>query len=417
MNKQTKPELRFPEFKVDWKLYKLGKYFLERNETSTGEFPLYSLTIEHGIIPKSERYERSHLVNNIEDAYKVVHHDDFAFNPMNLRFGALARHKEDKHVILSKYYNIFYCNENASPAFFDYYLTSYNLIQFYNKMATGSLIEKKRVHYLDFLKFPRLLPSLPEQQKIASFLTAVDTKLTQLKQNKSLLEQYKKGIMQKIFSQEIRVKDENGKEFPKWEKKKFGDIYSFLSTNSFSRDNLNYENGEVKNIHYGDIHTKFKVQFDITKELVPYINSEIQLRITENNYCREGDLVIADASEDYADVGKSIEIMNLNHEKTVAGLHTILARPDLSILAIGFGGFLMKSHAVRNQIMIIAQGTKVLSISTGRLAVIKIELPIKAEQTKIANFLSAIDEKINHCQLQIEKTVLYKKGLLQKMFC
>jgi len=150
---------------------------------------------------------------------------------------------------------------------------------------------------------------------------------------------------------------------------------------------------------------------------VPYINSEIQLRITGSNFCREGDLVIADASEDYADVGKSIEIVNLNHEKTVAGLHTILARPDLSILAVGFGGFLMKSRTVRNQIMIIAQGTKVLSISTGRLAAIKIELPIKAEQTQIANFLSAIDEKINHCLLQIEKTMLYKKGLMQKMFC
>ena len=81
--------------------------------------------------------------------------------------------------------------------------------------------------------------------------------------------------MQKIFSQQIRFKDDNGKEFPKWEKSKFGKIYTFRVTNSFSRDNLNYENGDIRNIHYGDIHTKFRTLFDVTKEDVPFINPDI----------------------------------------------------------------------------------------------------------------------------------------------
>jgi len=419
MEKQIKkPTLRFPEFIDEWKSLKLNAFFVERNESPKEQFPLFSLTIENGIIPKSGRYERSYLVNEIEFAYKVIHQDDFAFNPMNLRFGALARHKETKKVLLSKYYNIFYCNENASPGFFEYYLTSYNLIQFYNKMATGSLMEKKRVHYLEFIKFSRLLPTLPEQQKIASFLTAVDTRLTQLKEKKSLLEQYKKGLMQKIFNREIRFRDKDGNAFPEWEKKKLGDVYSFLSTNSFSREFLNYETGKVKNIHYGDIHTKFQSLFNIQNEYVPYVNPNIDLsKLNPDNYCKEGDLIIADASEDYADVGKSIEIVNLNNEKTVAGLHTIQARPDLAQLSIGFGGFMMKSANIRSQIMIIAQGIKVLSISVGRLSKILIVLPCPEEQAKIANFLTSIDEKINQCQLQIEKTQLYKKGLLQNMFC
>ena len=226
--------------------------------------------------------------------------------------------------------------------------------------------------------------------------------------------------MQKIFSQELKfkIKNEAGVlvEAPKWEKKKLGEIYSFKSTNSYSRENLNYEVGEIKNIHYGDIHTKFQVKFDLTKEYVPFINPEIAVKVLEDNYCKEGDLVIADASEDYTDVGKSIELVNLNNKKVVAGLHTILARPDLTIMQIGFGGFFMKSSEVRKQIMLMAQGTKVLSISAIRLAGIEVELPSKKEQTKIANFLSAIDEKINHCQKQIEKTEQWKKGLLQKMF-
>jgi type I restriction enzyme S subunit len=425
MEKQKNiPLLRFPDFKGEWELIKLDKFFIERNESANVKHPLYSLTIENGIVPKSERYERSFLVNIIEDAYKVMHQDDFAFNPMNLRFGALARHKESKNVAVSKYYNIFFCNEIANSAFFEYYLTSHNLIQFYNKMATGSLIEKKRVHYLDFIKFKKNLPTLPEQTRIASFFTVFDKKITQLKQKKTLLEQYKKGVMQKLFSQELRFKparpsggDENGKEFPRWKKKKLGEAFKFKITNSFSRDNLNYEEGTVKNIHYGDIHTKFQTLFDVTKESVPFINSEISIqKIADDNYCREGDLILADASEDLNDVGKSIELVNLNKERLLSGLHTILARPIYGVFASGFCGHLFKSDFVRVQIQKESQGSKVLSISASRLSNVILSFPCIEEQTKIANFLSAIDEKINRTENQIQKTQEWKKGLLQQMF-
>jgi type I restriction enzyme S subunit len=84
-----------------------------------------------------------------------------------------------------------------------------------------------------------------------------------------------------------------------WELKKLEDIAEFKVTNSFSRENLNYEIGSVKNIHYGDIHTKFQTLFDITKEKVPYINKEISInRISADFYCKEGDIVFADASEE-----------------------------------------------------------------------------------------------------------------------
>lgn len=267
-------------------------------------------------------------------------------------------------------------------------------------------------------KIPIKTPTLPEQQKIATFLTSVDSKLTQLKLKKCLLEQYKKGVMQKIFSQEIRFKDENEKEYPEWEEMRFGDIFSFRTTNSFSRDNLNYENGDVLNIHYGDIHTKFHSHFDVTKENVPFVNRDISLnKLSIDSYCKEGDLIIADASEDYADIGKSIEIVNLNDKKVIAGLHTLHARPNLHKMSLGFSGFLMKSPNVRLQIKTLAQGTKVLSISTGRLSTISLSIPCLAEQTKIAIFLSAFDDKISHCSAQIEKMEMWKKGLLQQMFC
>ena len=202
-----------------------------------------------------------------------------------------------------------------------------------------------------------------------------------------------------------------------WSEKIFGDLYTFKPTNSFSRDMLNYEAGEVKNIHYGDIHTKFNLLFDIEKEIVPFINSGIKISgITEENYIQEGDLILADASEDYNDIGKSIEIINLNNEKVLSGLHTILARRKTDDLTIGFVAFLMKTYNVRLEIMRIAQGTKVLGLSSRRLAEVPLWLPKPNEQTKIATFLTAIDKRITLLTNQKEQLELYKKGLMHKIF-
>ncbi len=198
----------------------------------------------------------------------------------------------------------------------------------------------------------------------------------------------------------------------------FDKVYSFLVTNSLSRENLNYESGSVKNIHYGDIHTKFSTLFDITKEFVPFINSDNSIeRIREECYCKEGDLIFADASEDLNDVGKSIEIINLNNEKLVSGLHTLLARQKESLLAIGFAGYLFKTDWIRRQIQREAQGAKVLGISASRISNVKISYPKNPiEQQKIASCLSSLDEIIAAHSQKLEALKTHKKGLMQNLF-
>ncbi len=211
---------------------------------------------------------------------------------------------------------------------------------------------------------------------------------------------------------ELRFKEFSGE----WKEEKFGQLFSFISTNSFSREKLNYNTGKVKNIHYGDIHTKFRSLFDIKKEYVPFINKGVlDKRINDDNFCKEGDLIIADASEDYEAIGKTIELINLNCEKIVAGLHTIMARTINNNIAIGFTGYLMQSSNVRYQIKIIAQGIKVLSISSKRLKEIFFNIPDIPEQQKITSFLSAIDKKIELADKKIEYLGSYKKGLMQKL--
>lgn len=181
---------------------------------------------------------------------------------------------------------------------------------------------------------------------------------------------------------------------------------------------LNYESGSVKNIHYGDIHTKFSTLFDISTETVPFINPSVPLdKVKPDSYCVEGDIIFADASEDLDDVGKSIEIVNLHNENLLSGLHTLLARQKEENLIIGFGGYLFKSAKVRAQIKKESQGAKVFGISAGRISGIQINFPSdKQEQQKIAACLSSLDDLIAAQTQKLDALKAHKKGLMQQLF-
>lgn len=203
-----------------------------------------------------------------------------------------------------------------------------------------------------------------------------------------------------------------------WKVRPFKSLFTFKTTNSFSREFLNYKSGNIKNIHYGDIHTKFSTLFNIELEEVPYVNANVNLdKISPDNYCQVGDVIFADASEDLKDVGKHIEIINLNNEKVISGTHTLLARKIDNSLITGFSSYLFSSRYLRQQIQKESQGTKVLGISAGRLSGIKIYLPNSAdEQRKIADFLSSLDKLIESASFKLKLYKEHRAGILQKLF-
>ena len=215
----------------------------------------------------------------------------------------------------------------------------------------------------------------------------------------------------------LRFKQDDGSDFPEWEEKRLGDLYSWIGTNSLSRENLTNEINEIQNIHYGDIHTKFKTMFHQEKEAIPYIFPLAPMRqVSNEEFCQIGDVVIADASEDYKDIGKSIEIMSVRKNSLVAGLHTYIARPDKRAIAVGFSGYLFANHQARKQIMRIAQGISVLGISKTNMAGLKLTIPSLPEQQKIADFLSSVDAKIDAVKRKLDALERYKKGLMQQIF-
>ncbi|CAH8294076.1 type I restriction enzyme S subunit [Mariniflexile fucanivorans] len=202
-----------------------------------------------------------------------------------------------------------------------------------------------------------------------------------------------------------------------WKVERFDSVFELFSTNSFSRDNLTYDVtlNEIQNIHYGDIHSKFKSEIlDCEIEKLPYIKDELILN-QKFNYLKDGDLIITDASEDYAGVGECIEVKNIKSKKIVSGLHTFLARDISNKTVQGFRTYIFNNPKVGVELKKIATGTSVYSISKSELQKLKIPIPPVEEQQKIATILSTWDKAIDNCKSIIDNLKHRNNGLTQKL--
>ena len=195
------------------------------------------------------------------------------------------------------------------------------------------------------------------------------------------------------------------KEFnDEWQNIDLKNVFEYFSTNSLSRDQLS-NSGIIKNIHYGDIHRKYSAIVDVDNDVETYIKD-----INYNNkyeYCKDSDLIFADASEDYEGIGKVIELNNIKCN-TVSGLHTILARDKQNLFAPMFKGYYFNSPSIHNQIRILANGFKVYGISKDSINKLNINIPTKEEQSKIARTLYLLDKKIELQTKKIEDLKLFK---------
>ena len=196
-----------------------------------------------------------------------------------------------------------------------------------------------------------------------------------------------------------------------WKVVKLGDVFDFLKTYTNSRESLN-DYDEISYIHYGEIHKKYKFYLDFRVASLPKIH---QSKLGDKpEFIKNGDLVIADASEDYIDIAKSVEIKNLEH-KAVAGLHTFLLRDKGDYFTDGYKGYILYEPWVAKELKKKATGISVLGISKSNLLNLKIKLPPLDEQKKIAEILSTWDEAINLTINLIENKKQFKKALMQNL--
>jgi type I restriction enzyme S subunit len=171
-------EYNYGKVPEGWDFVTIGSLFKERTEKSNDQekFPLYSLTIEKGVTPKTERYERSFLLKDEEgNAFSVVRPGDFVFNPMNLRFGAVAYSKETYPVLVSAYYSVITPDlEKIDSVFMEALLRSKEIMDLYERIAIGSLVEKRRIHLSILNETYIPLPPIMEQRMVGSSLSKWD---------------------------------------------------------------------------------------------------------------------------------------------------------------------------------------------------------------------------------------------------
>ncbi|MGJ1285069.1 restriction endonuclease subunit S [Sphingobacterium spiritivorum] len=198
-----------------------------------------------------------------------------------------------------------------------------------------------------------------------------------------------------------------------WEVVNWNDIFDFKSTASYSRADLKNQ-GKIGYIHYGDIHTKINALLDTDKFVSGYISNE---QIKTYPIIKKGDLIIADASEDYSGVGKGFEVINEPNIPMISGLHTFLAREkQKGVFANGFKGYFYNNPLIKKQYDSLATGLKVYSLSKNSFQNIKIPLPPLPEQRAIAEVLSDTDTWVESLEKLIAKKQLIKQGVMQQLF-
>lgn len=244
--------------------------------------------------------------------------------------------------------------------------------------SPGGAGRNKTLGQSEFAKLKINIPTLPEQQKIAAFLRAVDEKIKQLAKKKDLLYQYKKGVMQKIFNQEIRFKDDNGNDFADWGAKKLGEVCRLL----YGKDQK----------QISDVNGKY-----------PILGTGGFMGKT-NSFLYDKPSVL---------IGRKGTIDKPRYLESPFWVVDTVFYTEI------FGNTFPKWLFYRFQIInwyLYNEASGVPSLSSSTISKIKIRLPCIKEQTKIANFLSAIDEKIDLVNQQLENIQTFKTGLLQQMF-
>ncbi|NQU63558.1 MAG: restriction endonuclease subunit S [SAR324 cluster bacterium] len=197
-----------------------------------------------------------------------------------------------------------------------------------------------------------------------------------------------------------------------WEVKSIKQIFDFYPTASFPRSKL-IENGDVRYIHYGDIHTKYDRLLDLKDDRIPYVSSELGKKYEK---LQDGDVVLSDASEDWEGVGKSIEIINAKSNDGIAGLHTLHLRPKGGFLCLGIKGYLLNTHDASTAIKRLATGIKVYGISKSSLQKVELCFPsCTSEQEAITGILSKVDEAIVAVEKSIKAAERLKKSLIQNL--
>lgn len=290
-------------------------------------------------------------------------------------------------------------------------VNSYYLTQFINQYVSFPL-ESTGVPQLTVPQIENIevdLPDFAEQATVAEALSDIDSLIASLQKLIEKKNAIKQGAMQELLTSKKRLPGFS----VEWSQASFGDLFDFLPTNAFTRDQMT-DTGTIQNVHYGDILTKYGACLDMANTDVPYLLETVSVRkYSESSYVREGDVIIADTAED-STVGKCVELVNVCG-KVLSGQHTILCRPKITF-APKFLGYYMNAECFHNQMLPFITGIKVSSISKANISTLVLKYPtLIEEQQAIAQVLSDMDSEIEQLEKKLAKYQQIKQGMIQEL--
>ena len=402
------PQLRFPEFSGEWEEKRFDSlYPTVRNGFVGVATPYY---VEEGVPYlqgkniKSGAINRNGLVYINESFHQKSKKSQLRQNDIVMvqsghvgECAVITEEFEDTncHALLVSTPT----HDIDSKFYINYFYSKFGRKKIY-RITTGNTIK----HILSSdLKIQTVSnPSYQEQQKIAAFLAVVDSKIEQLSKKQALLGEYKKGLMQQIFSQAIRFKADDGSEFPDWKEKKLGDVGNFYRGHSYNSTNV--KDSGLLVLRSSNI----KNDSLILDNDLQFVNKDC----SDNISLKTNDIVICMANGSKRLVGKSgIYHGDYNGKLTVGAFCSIFRTDNL------LSKYILQTVQYRKYLHILLAGTNINNLKNSELSELTFNLPVSSfEQAKIANFLSSIDNKIEQVGKQLDESKQFKKALLQQMF-
>ena len=415
--KNKVPKLRFPEFSGEWEEYKIsdseikvidgdrGNHYPNANEFSLKGYCLFLnaknvtkfgfsfkennfISKERDCLLRKGKLQKNDLVLTTRGTIGNIANFNNKINIEHMRINSGM-------VILR--------NENLKlySDYIYYYFLSPKMEKIITKISFGSAQPQLTVKEINNFKIT--FSSLPEQEKIANFLSSVDIKIEKLEKKKELLEKYKKGMMQKLFSQKLRFKDENGNDYPESEEKKLGEIIKYFNGTAFPEK---YQGKKNK-----------KYPFYKVSDMNLFLNKK-EMSVS-NNSISEEDCIFLKAkialpeTVIFPKVGAAL----LTNKRRILKNNSIFDNNIMGIIGTEkMNNLYLYYFMLTINFSLYVQEGALPSISKKIIDSLNILLPTLPEQEKIANFLSSIDKKIELIDQELEKNKEFKRGLLQQMF-
>ena len=398
------PTLRFPEFTDEWIICKVGDYGkiitgstppTSDNTNYAGGTRLWASPVDLGqtkFVTDTQTKLSSigfSKTRKLPVGSVLVTCIGSTIGKMGMAATEMSTNQQINSIVVDSQYDnhfVYYALQSRFPR----YLTSV-AVQAVPIMSKSS-----------FEKLQNYKTTFKEQKKIGALLNLIDERIsTQIRIIDKL-----KSLMQGLNNELM--------DNPKWDKVYVGDFMEFYSTNSLTWESLNYEKGQIMNLHYGLIHNGLPIIVDCHKKVLPY--APIDFSPNSFTFCHSGDIALADASEDTAEVGKAVELINCEDNDVLCGIDTIHGRDIKGYTTIGFKGFAFNAKYFHDQIRKLAQGSKIYHLHSDNVKSCYLYIPTVAEQQKIVGLLRCMQDKIEIAEYKLQLYKTQKQFFLRGLF-